>query len=104
MAELIDKKNLFNSLFVRNGKVCPNSDIDNFPTTIDVKEVKKAILEQPTTTKAELRASVIEEFAERLKNFIAKNVEDAERSNDLFCEIFQSEVDEIASQMKGEKE
>lgn len=45
---LIDADTLFNKLFVCNGKVCPNTDIDNFPITINVKDVKKAILEQPT--------------------------------------------------------
>lgn len=30
-----------------------------------------------------------------------KNVEDAENSNDLCCEIYQSEIDEIAEQLKG---
>ena len=48
-----------------------------------------------------IRAKAIDEFAERLKNFISKNVEDAESSNDLCCEIFQSEIDEIAEQMKA---
>lgn len=46
-------------------------------------------------------AKAIDEFAERLKDLIAKNVEDAESSNDLCCEIFQSEIDEIAEQMKA---
>lgn len=90
MTELIDKKNLFNNLFVRNGKVCPNSDIDNFPTTIDVKEVKKAILEQPTITKAELRASVIDEFAERLKPCL----------NTYYDRV---QTKRVAEQMKGEE-
>lgn len=46
-------------------------------------------------------AKSIDEFAERLKDLIAKNVEDAESSNDLCCEIYQSEIDEIAEQLKG---
>ena len=50
---------------------------------------------------AEIINKAIQEFAERLKDLIAKNVEDAESSNDLCCEIFQSEIDEIAMQMKG---
>lgn len=50
----------------------------------------------------EIRAKAIDEFAERMKYFIAKNVEDAEMSNDLCCEIYQSEVDEIAEQMRKE--
>ena len=49
----------------------------------------------------EIRAKAIDEFAERLKDLIAKNVEDAESSNDLCCEIFQSEIDEIAEQLKA---
>lgn len=46
-------------------------------------------------------AKAIDEFAERLKDLIAKNVEDAESTNDLCCEIYQSEVDEIAEQLKA---
>ena len=49
----------------------------------------------------EIRNKAIDEFAEKLKDLIAKNVEDAESSNDLCCEIFQSEIDEIAERMKG---
>lgn len=49
----------------------------------------------------EIRAKAIDEFAKRLKDLIAKNVEDAENSNDLCCEIFQSEIDEIAEQLKA---
>ena len=48
-----------------------------------------------------VRNKAIDEFAERLKDLIAKNVEDAENSNDLCCEIFQSEIDEIAEQLKA---
>lgn len=51
--------------------------------------------------KKSVRNKAIDEFAERLKDLIAKNVEDAESSNDLCCEIFQSEIEEIAEQMKG---
>lgn len=50
----------------------------------------------------EIRAKATDEFAKRLKDLIAKNVEDAESSNDLCCEIFQSEIDEIAEQMRKE--
>ena len=48
----------------------------------------------------EVRAKAVDEFAERMKDLIAKNVEDAENSNDLYCEIYQSEIDEIAERMK----
>ena len=50
----------------------------------------------------ENRNKAIDEFAEKIKGLIAKEVEDAYSSNDLCCEIFQSEIDEIAEQMKGE--
>lgn len=60
-----------------------------------------ALQEVPAITEQEIRNNAIDEFAEQLKDLIAKNVEDAESSNDLCCEIFQSEIDEIAEQMKG---
>lgn len=46
--DLIGRKALINALFVRNGKMCPNTDIDNFPTTINVKDAKEAIRNAPT--------------------------------------------------------
>lgn len=46
--DLISRKALINALFVRNGKMCPDTDIDNFPITVDVKYVKKAIRNAPT--------------------------------------------------------
>lgn len=45
---------------------------------------------------AELRASVIDEFAERIKDWMLEN--------DGLSEKDIQEIDEIASQMKGEKE
>lgn len=45
---LIDAEKLFEDLFVNNGKLCPDKDVDNFPITINVKDVKKAISKQPT--------------------------------------------------------
>lgn len=46
--DLISRKALINALFVRNGKMCPDTDVDNFPITINVKDVKKAIRNAPT--------------------------------------------------------
>lgn len=46
--DLISRKALFNSLFVYNGKVCPNIDIDNFPISFNVEDIKKAIINAPT--------------------------------------------------------
>lgn len=51
---------------------------------------------------ANTRAHAIDEFAEKIKHFMRSNVEDAEYFGDCSCEIFESEIDEIAEQMKGE--
>lgn len=40
---LIDADALFKDLFIINGKVFPNIDIDNFPTTMEIKNIKKTI-------------------------------------------------------------
>lgn len=100
MAELIDKKNLFNNLFVRNGKVCPNSDIDNFPTTIDVKEVKKAILEQPTTTDSEIRAKVLQEIIDRMVD----EKEACHINAEFYTEKRIGKLIDFAEQLKEESE
>lgn len=60
------------------------------------KEEYNAIIERYAK---KVRDKAIDDFAERVKDFIAKNVEDAE-DNDLCCEIFQSEIDEIAEEMR----
>ena len=46
--DLISRSALFKELFVRNGKVCPNADVDNFPITFNVKDIKDAIRNAPT--------------------------------------------------------
>ena len=46
--DLISRKALFNALFVRNGRVCPNRDLDILPTTINVSDVKCAVRNAPT--------------------------------------------------------
>jgi hypothetical protein len=95
MAELIDKKTIF-----PNGVLL----LDENNPMASVGELVNRIANLPTTTEAEIRAKAIDEFAEKLKDFIAKQVEDAESSNDLCTEIFQSEIDEIAEQLKEEQE
>lgn len=45
--DLISRKALFESLFMHNGTICPDTDADNFPITFDVKDIKKAILDAP---------------------------------------------------------
>lgn len=46
--DLISRRALFNALFAHNGRLCPNKDIDNFPTTVNVEDVKGAIRNAPT--------------------------------------------------------
>ena len=65
-----------------------------------LQKVANEMIERIELDNQEIRNQAINEFAEKLKDLIAKNVEDAESSNDLCCEIFQSEIDEIAEQMK----
>ena len=48
-----------------------------------------------------IRDNAIDEFAERMKNFMRSNVEDAEYFGDCCCEIYESEIDEIAEMLKG---
>lgn len=67
----------------------------------DVEGEDKELSELMEEHDKQVKAKATDEFAERMKDFIAKNVEDAEMSNDLCCEINQSEVDEIAEQLKA---
>lgn len=62
--DLISKKALINALFVRNGKMCPDTDIDNFPITINVKDVKKAIRNAPTAYDVDKVVERLEELRE----------------------------------------
>lgn len=65
--DLISRKALFNELFVRNGKVCPNHDIDNFPINFNVKDIKQAIRNAPTAYDVD---KVIEQLENEKTNFI----------------------------------
>lgn len=44
---MIEEKKLIEDLFIIDGKMCPDRDIDNFPITINVEDVKKSIFSQP---------------------------------------------------------
>lgn len=47
--DLIDRKELYKSLFIRNdGAIMPNNDIDGFPITLNVKYVKQKIVNAPS--------------------------------------------------------
>ena len=48
MSDLISRSALYNALFLINGRVCPDTDVENFPITFNVKDVKRAILNAPT--------------------------------------------------------
>ena len=102
MAYLTDKeKRLLFSALTREKKVCIEVDKEccreTYEDTLEsvVKNLEKKFYYD--RFEKEIRAKAIDEFAERLKDLIAKNVEDAENSNDLCCEIFQSEIDELTN-------
>ena len=84
-----------NSLRSKIKKLCHSKNIS--------EKMCNELLEKLEGHDRELRNKAIDEFAEKLKDLIAKNVEDVESSNDLCCEIFQSEIDEVAEQMKEEQ-
>lgn len=64
--DLISRKALFNELFVRNGKACPNNDIDNFPITFNVKDIKQAIRNTPTAYDVD---KVVEEIEKIISSY-----------------------------------
>lgn len=78
--DLISRKVLFNELFVRNGKVCPNNDIDNFPINFNVKDVKQTIRNAPTAYDVDKVVQSINEIGKRYCNSVKcdKNCEDCE--------------------------
>lgn len=41
--DLISRKTLFNKLFVKDGRVCPDTDIDNLPIMLNAKYIKQEI-------------------------------------------------------------
>jgi len=44
---LVDVDSLYRHLFTcSDGRICPNTDIDNFPIQFDVKTIKKIIREE----------------------------------------------------------
>lgn len=63
--DLISRKDLINALFVRNGKMCPDTDIDNFPITINVKDVKKAIRNVPVSYDVDKVVEQLENLRDR---------------------------------------
>lgn len=105
MAELIKKSELVEKIWERHDYIGkhPYDYENNTEVNDELEEIVSMANGLPTVTEAEIRAKAIDEFAERLKDFIVKQVEDAESSNDLCTEIFQSEIDEIAEQLKEEQ-
>ncbi len=46
--DLISRRAIFHELLVYGGKVCPNNDVDGFPITIKVCDIKEAIRNVPS--------------------------------------------------------
>ena len=91
--DLISRKALINALFVHNGKMWPDTDIDNFPTTINVKDVKEAIRNAPTAYDVdkvvELLESILEDVNMQLelsKDFQPKESESVKSNIVFFAE------------------
>lgn len=79
---LIDVNKLNECLFIHKGKICPNRDIDNFPITMTVEDVKSAISKQPTAYDVDKVVEQLEELKERynsvdfgIKGIICKAIE-----------------------------
>ena len=92
MAELIDKSAIF-----------PNGEflVDENNPMASVGELINRISNLPTVTEAEIRNKAIDEFAEKiLEN--AYDYECMRWSNDVMIRIWESTIDEIAEQLKGE--
>lgn len=47
MAEYIEREALLSKLTFENGRRIPEVDVDNFPTTVAIRDVKKLIRELP---------------------------------------------------------
>lgn len=105
MAKLIDKFELVKAVRESrknnthtDGSIARNHDMEHC-------HFLSLISRQETVTEAEIRNKAIDEFAEKLKCFIASQVDcvDGILPVDYCCEVFQSEVDEIAEQLKEVK-
>ena len=70
----------------------------------DRTDMRDFINELPTTTEAEIRHRAIDEFAEKLKAVIEKDLENPDLMLDCKkCGIWKAKgIDEIAEQLKGE--
>ena len=99
MAYLTEKEKciLFSAIH-REEKVCKEHGFD------DLVQVCKRLthLFSYNRFEREIRNKAIDEFVEKIKHFMRSNVEDAEYFGDCCCDIYESEIDEIAEQIKGE--
>lgn len=46
--DLISRRAIFHELLVYGGKICPDNDIDGFPITIKVRDIKETIKNMPS--------------------------------------------------------
>ena len=124
MAELIDKGALladFNNGGIHIEFDLPveeilgeDIDIDDFAMLVQdaIQAYRKMVIgtiqKQPTTTEAEIRASAIDEFAEKLKAKIEEVYSAPERESEYnhawktVCRIIQGNIEVIAEQLKEE--
>lgn len=119
MSDLISRSELLSEFSVNsNGDKIPEYDIDNFPVTIEVKNVKEMIRKQPTVSEQEIRSKAIEELKELVRGHKYTNAENGATveemlkdentekkyawylSNNACCDWMLNKIDEIAEQMK----
>lgn len=82
MSDLISRNELFKKLFTTsNGRICPDTNIDNFPLTLNVKDVKNAIRKAPTAFDLE---NVIMEL-ERISKDMQSEANDLASIGDYGC-------------------
>lgn len=73
MNDLISRRGLFNELFVYNGKICPDTDVDNFPITFNVKTIKDAIRNAPTAYDVDKVVKELEKCRKIMESPIIEN-------------------------------
>lgn len=101
MSDLINRSKLLRKFSVNsNGDKIPEYDIDNFPVTLSVKDIKEIIRNEPTISDKEIRNKVIDEFAEALADKIEAKYCRANLTSQYVGMQTCDWIKEIAEQMK----
>ena len=96
MAELIDKKAITESR-----DILDSLELFELTPYISAENLIKFVDNLSSVTEADIRAKAIDEFAEKIMEN-AYGYEHMQWSNDTMISIWESTIDEIAEQLKGE--